>query len=36
LLEGRVVERPADSPSLFEKTLDWLRQTALLPKPQRD
>lgn len=36
LLEGRLVERPAGSPSLLEKARDWLRQTALLPKPQRD
>ena len=36
LLAGRVVEPPAGSLSLFEKTWDWLRQTALMPKPQRD
>jgi 8-oxo-dGTP diphosphatase len=36
LLEGHVIERPAGAPTLFEKTWDWLRQTALLPKPQRD
>jgi len=36
LLEGRLIERPAGNPNLFEKTWDWLRQTALLPKPQRD
>ncbi len=34
--EPRIAERPADSPRLFEKTWHWLRQTALMPKPQRD
>ena len=34
--ERRVVEPSAGSPRLFEKTWHWLRQTALLPKPQRD
>jgi 8-oxo-dGTP diphosphatase len=35
-VERRMIERPAGNHGLFERTLDWLREAALLPKPQRD
>jgi 8-oxo-dGTP diphosphatase len=34
--EPCILEPPAGGPRLFEKTWHWLRQTALMPKPQRD
>jgi 8-oxo-dGTP diphosphatase len=35
LLGSDVILRPADSQTLLEKTMIWLRKTALLPKPEQ-
>jgi 8-oxo-dGTP diphosphatase len=36
LLGSGVIQQPAGSQTLLEKTFFWLRKTALLPKPERD
>jgi 8-oxo-dGTP diphosphatase len=35
-LGHRIIARPAGNQTLLEKTWDWLRHNAVLPKPQRD